>query len=169
VRTSAGIILHRVRAGRLQILIGHMGGPLHARKATGSWSIPKGEYGPDEDPETVARREFEEEMGSPIPAAELVPLGTVRQSKSKLVTAWAARGDLDAERAVSNTFTMEWPPGSGHRQEFPEIDRAEWVDLPTARERLIPGQLPLLDTLTAALGIDPSGMVGGRSTPTEGR
>jgi predicted NUDIX family NTP pyrophosphohydrolase len=162
MKTSAGVILYRTHQGALQILIGHMGGPLHARRATGSWSIPKGEYGPDEDPRSVALREFHEEMGSPLPSTDLVPLGTVQQSRSKRVTAWAAQGDFDAARSVSNTFTMEWPPGSGREQEFPEIDRAEWVDLATARERLIPGQIPLLDALTTMLHPD-----AGSATPAD--
>jgi predicted NUDIX family NTP pyrophosphohydrolase len=126
-----------------------MGGPFWARKDDGAWSIPKGEHGPDEDPLAVAHREFEEELGSPVPAAELVPLGQVRGS-GKLLTVWAAEGDLDAEATTSNTFELEWPPRSGRVQEFPEIDRAAWFGVQEARAKLVKGQLPFLDRLLAS-------------------
>jgi predicted NUDIX family NTP pyrophosphohydrolase len=126
-----------------------MGGPFWARKDDGAWSIPKGEHGPDEDPLAVAHREFQEELGSPVPAAELVPLGQVRGS-GKLLTVWAAEGDLDAASTTSNTFELEWPPRSGRVQEFPEIDRAAWFGVEEARAKLVKGQLPFLDRLLAA-------------------
>ncbi len=150
-RTSAGVLLHRATAdGVREVLLGHMGGPFWARKDDGAWSIPKGEHGPEEDPLAVAHREFEEELGSPVPAAELVPLGQVRGS-GKLLTVWAAEGDLDAAAATSNTFELEWPPRSGRVQDFPEIDRAAWFDVGTAREKLVKGQLPFLDRLLERL------------------
>ena len=145
-RTSAGILLFRRRPGGPEVLIGHMGGPFWARKDAGAWSIPKGEYEPGEDAEAVARREFEEELGSPVPAAELTPLGELRAS-GKVLTVWAAEGDLDATACTSNTFELEWPPRSGRVQEFPEIDRAEWLPVDVAREKLVKGQVPFLDRL----------------------
>ena len=129
------------------MLLGHMGGPFWARKDAGAWSIPKGEYGAGEDPFQVAQREFLEELGSPVPASSFVPLGEVRQSGGKVLTVWAAAGDLDVTTAVSNTFTLEWPPRSGRMQEFPEIDRAAWVPVERARDLLVKGQVPLLDRL----------------------
>jgi predicted NUDIX family NTP pyrophosphohydrolase len=124
-----------------------MGGPFWAKKDDGAWSIPKGEHGPDEDPLAVAHREFEEELGSPVPAATLVPLGEVRVTSTKLLTVWAGEGDLDASATTSNTFELEWPPRSGRLQEFPEIDRAAWFGLTEARTRLLKGQVPFLDRL----------------------
>jgi predicted NUDIX family NTP pyrophosphohydrolase len=149
--TSAGILLHRRGASGREVLIGHMGGPFWARKDDAAWSIPKGEYGPGEDAYAVALREFEEEMGTPVPARDLVPLGEVRQSSGKVLTVWAAEGDLDATATVSNTFTIEWPPRSGRMQEFPEIDRAAWVPVDEARTKLVKGQVPLLDRLLDSL------------------
>jgi predicted NUDIX family NTP pyrophosphohydrolase len=128
-----------------------MGGPFWARKDAGAWSIPKGEHGPDEDPLAVAHREFEEELGSPVPATELVPLGSVRQSGGKVLTVWAGEGDLDATATRSNTFSLEWPPRSGRVQEFPEIDRAAWLPLDVAREKLVRGQVAYLDRLVEHL------------------
>ena len=151
-RTSAGVLLWRRAAdGAVEVLAGHMGGPFWARRDEGAWSIPKGEHGPDEDPLAVARREFEEELGSPVPAAELVPLGQLRQGSGKLLTVWAAEGDLDASTTTSNTFELEWPPRSGRVQEFPEIDRAAWLGVDEARVRLVKGQVPFLDRLLSAL------------------
>jgi predicted NUDIX family NTP pyrophosphohydrolase len=148
---SAGVLLHRRTAGgELEVLIGHMGGPFWSRKEDHAWSIPKGEYGADEDPLAAARREFEEEMGSPVPAGELVPLGELRVSGGKVLSVWTAEGDLDATTARSNTFTMEWPPRSGRIQEFPELDRAAWATLDDARRMLVKGQLPFLDRLRDA-------------------
>jgi predicted NUDIX family NTP pyrophosphohydrolase len=147
VRTSAGILLHRPAAGGREVLIGHMGGPFWAKKDAGAWSIPKGEYGPGEDAFAVALREFEEELGTPVPAADFVPLGELRTTSSKVLTVWAADGDLDASAAVSNTFELEWPPRSGRFQQFPEIDRAAWCSLEEARSRLVKGQVGFLDRL----------------------
>ena len=152
---SAGIVLHRGSGDALQVLLVHPGGPLWARRDAGVWSIPKGEYTDDEDPLTAARREFTEELGSPpapaVPDAEPLDLGEIRQKSGKRVRAWALEGDLDAEQAQSNTFSMQWPPRSGRIQELPEVDRAQWFGLEEAREKLNPAQVPLLDRLTEAL------------------
>jgi predicted NUDIX family NTP pyrophosphohydrolase len=146
-RTSAGILLFRRGSSGLEVLLGHMGGPFWARKDDGAWSLPKGEHGPDEEPLAVARREFEEELGSPVPAADLVPLGQHRVTSGKVLTVWAVEGDLDAGACRSNTFRLEWPPRSGRLQEFPEIDRAAWFSLDEARTKLVKGQVPFLDRL----------------------
>jgi predicted NUDIX family NTP pyrophosphohydrolase len=145
------VLLWRRGDGGVEVLIGHMGGPFWARKDDAAWSVPKGEYGPGEDAYGVALREFEEETGSPVPSSHLVPLGEIRQSGGKVLTVWAAEGDLDAAAVRSNTFSLEWPPRSGRVQEFPEIDRAAWVPLQEARAKLVRGQVPLLDRLLAAL------------------
>jgi predicted NUDIX family NTP pyrophosphohydrolase len=147
MRTSAGILLHRLGPGGREVLIGHMGGPFWTRKDDGAWSIPKGEYEPGEDPLAVARREFEEELGSAVPAAELLPLGELRTTSSKVMTVWAVEGDLDATACVSNTFDLEWPPRSGRIQQFPEIDRAAWFPVDEARTKLVKGQVGFLDRL----------------------
>jgi predicted NUDIX family NTP pyrophosphohydrolase len=155
-RTSAGILLYRVSSIGPEVLLGHMGGPFWAAKDDGAWSIPKGEHEPDEDPLAVARREFEEELGFPVPAALLVPLGAVRVTSAKVLTVWAAEGDLDATAARSNTFQLEWPPRSGRVQEFPEIDRAAWFGPAAARTKLLRGQVPFLDRLDEHLRADPA-------------
>jgi predicted NUDIX family NTP pyrophosphohydrolase len=146
-RTSAGILLYRRGPSGPEVLLGHMGGPFWAKKDDGAWSLPKGEHGPDEEPLAVARREFEEELGSPVPAVDLVPLGECRVTSGKVLTVWGVEGDLDAGSAVSNTFELEWPPRSGRVQEFPEIDRAAWFGLAEARTKLLTGQVPFLDRL----------------------
>jgi predicted NUDIX family NTP pyrophosphohydrolase len=131
-----------------EVLLVHPGGPYWAKKDAGAWSIPKGEYA-DDDPRACALREFEEELGSPLPAeAELIDLGTVKLKSGKQITAFATEGDLDADAITSNTFTIEWPPRSGRTQEFPEVDRAGWFDLETAREKLNPAQAELLVRLS---------------------
>lgn len=147
-RRSAGILLHRrADGGEREVLLVHPGGPFWAKKDAGAWSIPKGEHGDDEPAFDAARREFAEELGVPLPAGELIPLGEVRQKGGKVVTAWAAEGDLDVERIASDSFEIEWPPRSGRRATFPEIDRAGWFTLAAAREKLLPAQLPLLDRI----------------------
>ncbi len=143
------MLLYR-RAPDLQVLLGHMGGPFWARKDEGAWSIPKGEHDDGEDALAAARREFEEELGSPVPAESLTPLGELRAG-SKLLSVWAAEGDLDADAVVSGTFPLEWPPRSGRVQQFPEIDRAAWFGLAEARVKLVGGQVPYLDRLVALL------------------
>lgn len=152
-RRSAGLLVHRRDVdGRVEVLLGHLGGPFWARKHERAWSLPKGEHGPDEEPLAAAHREFGEETGLPVPGGKPVPLGTVRQSGGKEVTVWALAGDLDAAAAVSNTFSMEWPRRSGRMQEFPELDRFAWVDLATARELLVAAQVTFLDRLLEQLG-----------------
>jgi predicted NUDIX family NTP pyrophosphohydrolase len=146
-RRSAGIVLHRDGGGGPEVLLVHPGGPFWAKKDLGAWSIPKGEYEPDEDPRACALREFEEETGTRLDTEELVELGAVVQKAGKEVTAWAVRGDLDPSSVRSNSFTMEWPPRSGRQQEFPEIDRAQWFTLDEAREKLVAAQVELLDRL----------------------
>jgi predicted NUDIX family NTP pyrophosphohydrolase len=133
------------------VLLVHPGGPFWARRDAGAWSVPKGEHGDDEDPLACALRELEEETGAALPPGALADLGTVRQKGGKLVRAWAAEGDLDPETIRSNTFELEWPPRSGRRQTFPEVDRAGWFGLEEAREKLNPAQGPLLDRLRAML------------------
>jgi predicted NUDIX family NTP pyrophosphohydrolase len=140
-------VLHRVRAGAREVLLVHPGGPFWAKKDAGAWSIPKGEYGDDEDPRACAAREFEEELGSPLPDGELTELGAVKLKSGKRILAFAVAGDLDTDAIRSNTFTMEWPPRSGRMQEFPEVDRAGWFGLDEAREKLNPAQAELLDRL----------------------
>jgi predicted NUDIX family NTP pyrophosphohydrolase len=151
MKTSAGILLYRRGEAGLEVLIGHMGGPFWERKDAGAWSVPKGETKEGEDSLTVAKREFTEELGSPPPQEPYLELGEVRQANGKRVIVFAARGDLDAESARSNTFEMEWPKGSGQIREFPEIDQAAWVSLAQAREKLIPAQVPFLERLESAL------------------
>lgn len=146
-RRSAGILLYRRSAGTLEVLLVHPGGPFWAKKDLGAWSIPKGEYEEGEDPRACALREFEEELGAPPPAGPFAALGTARQSGGKMVTAWAAEGELDTGSARSNTFTLEWPPRSGAMREFPEVDRAEWFAIDEARRRINPAQAVFLDRL----------------------
>jgi predicted NUDIX family NTP pyrophosphohydrolase len=144
---SAGILLHRRRDGVREVLLVHPGGPFWAKRDAGAWSIPKGEYADGEEARACALREFEEELGTALPTDELVDLGAIKQRNGKVVTAWAAEGDLDTRNVRSNTFEMEWPPRSGRRQVFPEVDRAGWFSVEQAREKLIPAQVPLLDRL----------------------
>ena len=150
-KRSAGILLYRLTGEGPEVLLVHPGGPFWARRDAGAWSIPKGEYEEGEDPRACALREFEEETGTVLPPTELIELGSVKQKGGKLVTAWAAVGDLDAAAVHSNTFTMEWPPRSGRQSEFPEIDRAGWFGPETAREKLIGAQADLLDRLLEQL------------------
>jgi predicted NUDIX family NTP pyrophosphohydrolase len=151
--SSAGLLLFRRRGDALEVFIAHMGGPFWARKDDAAWSIVKGEYDEaTEDPLAAARREFAEETGSAAPEGPTIDLGEIRQSSGKRVRAWAIESDFDPATVRSNTFTIEWPRGSGRQQEFPEIDRADWFGLPTAREKLVKGQRGLLDVLEERLG-----------------
>jgi predicted NUDIX family NTP pyrophosphohydrolase len=143
---SAGILLWRRSAGALEVLLVHPGGPFWAKKDSGAWSIPKGEFADGEDPEAAARREFFEELGAEI-TGPLVPLGEIRQAGGKRVRAFAAAGDFDCAALMSNFFEMEWPPRSGRRTSFPEVDRAEWFSLEAARQKMLAGQVPFLDRL----------------------
>jgi predicted NUDIX family NTP pyrophosphohydrolase len=149
---SAGLLEYRWVDGEPEVLLVHPGGPYWAKKDDGAWSLPKGEYEPDEDPLEVARREFREELGVDPPDDEAPAfLGEVRQAGGKRVTAWALPGDLDVEHVRSNTFTLEWPPRSGRTSEFPEVDRAGWFELEEARRKILRGQVPFLDRLAELL------------------
>jgi predicted NUDIX family NTP pyrophosphohydrolase len=145
---SAGILLYRRAApGGFEVWIAHMGGPFWARKDAHAWSIPKGEYGEDEDPLAAALREFAEEMGTAAPAADYRLLGAFRQPSGKVITVFTAEQDFQPERIASNTFPLEWPKGSGRIQDYPEIDDARWFPESEARLKLVKGQLPVLDAL----------------------
>jgi predicted NUDIX family NTP pyrophosphohydrolase len=151
-RTSVGILLWRRRMGRLEVLLGHPGGPYFAGKDADHWTVLKGEVEPGEDLLAVARREFAEETGHQPPDGPLIELGDIRQKSGKVVLAWAAEGDLDPETTVSNTFEMEWPPRSGRMREFPEIDRVAWFDLREAGVMIKAAQAPFLDRLERTVG-----------------
>ena len=149
-KISAGILLYRIRGHALQVFLVHPGGPYWARKDDGAWSIPKGEVSEGTDPRTTAYIEFQEETGSPL-QGRLMALEPLKQPGGKVVHAWAVEGDIDAASIRSNTFALEWPPRSGRTQEFPEVDRADWFDLATARRKLLPGQVGFLAQLQAHL------------------
>jgi predicted NUDIX family NTP pyrophosphohydrolase len=134
-------------------MLAHMGGPFWAKKDAGAWSIPKGECDDGEDPLQAARREFAEELGCSPPDGEMIDLGEITQRGGKRVRAWAVRGYIDVSDITSNTFELQWPPRSGRMQSFPEIDRAGWFDLETARGKLVQGQVALLDVLADRLGV----------------
>lgn len=150
-RNSAGLLMYRIRDGQLQLLIVHPGGPFWAKKDAGSWFIPKGEIEAGEDEFAAAQREFQEETGV-VPAGPFLDLGEVTHKSGKRVRAWAFAGDCDPAAVVSNSFSMEWPPRSGRMQSFPEIDRAEFVDAPTARRKLKPAEYEFVERLQSALG-----------------
>lgn len=146
---SAGLLLHRNVGGRLEVLIGHPGGPFWARRDEGAWSIPKGEYVSGDDPWSAARREFTEEVGLAVPDGPVLPLGRVRQPSGKILTVFAVGADLDIAEFRSNTFTLEWPRGAGRLREFPELDRVAWFPISEARAKLLAGQRVFLDRLLA--------------------
>jgi predicted NUDIX family NTP pyrophosphohydrolase len=147
-RRSAGLLLYRRDPdGRLEVLLGHMGGPFWAHRDAGAWSIPKGEHESCEEPFAAACRELTEELGVPVPDGPAHWLGEVRQAGGKVVAAWAIEADVDPADVVPGTFTMEWPPRSGRYQEFPELDRVAWLPVDVAREKLVRGQVELLDAL----------------------
>lgn len=148
--SSAGVLIYRQQDDELQVLLVHPGGPFWRSKDLGAWSIPKGEIEPGTDAEETARREVGEELGLAV-TAPLHPLGEVRQRGGKRVIGFACAGDLDVETVRSNTFEMEWPPGSGHLRAFPEVDKAQWFDLTTAGDKILDGQRPFLARLQAML------------------
>src|SRR5947207_2549181 len=145
-KRSAGILMYRKGAVGLEVLLVHPGGPFWARKDLGSWSIPKGEHSDMDDPLAVAVREFEEETGL-RPGGSFQPLGEIIQRGRKIVTAWAIEGDFDPSKLASNTFSIEWPPRSGSRKSYPEVDRAEWFSPERATEKILQGQRPFITRL----------------------
>lgn len=154
-KTSAGVLLHRTSEHGLEVLIAHMGGPFWAKKDDHAWSIVKGEYDPaTEAPFDAARREFQEETGHPLPEGPVLELGLVRQSGGKTVEAWAVEADFDPDLLEPGTFELEWPPRSGRRQAFPEIDRVAWVGPGEARQKLVEAQAAFMDRLVETLGRD---------------
>lgn len=149
-KPSAGILLYRRQGSAVEVFLVHPGGPYWARKDDGAWSIPKGEYDEGEDPLAAARREFAEETGSHV-SGSVHPLTPLTQPSGKVISAWAVEGDLDPATLKSNSFSLEWPPHSGQRQDFPEVDQGAWFDLPAARVKLQPGQRGFLDQLQQRL------------------
>ncbi|MEU1572519.1 NUDIX domain-containing protein [Streptomyces collinus] len=147
MKRSAGLLLFHTTDNGLEVLLGHMGGPFYARRDAGAWTVPKGEYEPDEPAWEAARREFREELGLPPPDGEAIDLGEVRQTGGKIVTAWAVRADLDPAAIVPGTFRMEWPPRSGRLEEFPELDRVAWFGIDRARAVIVKAQAAFLDRL----------------------
>lgn len=145
-KQSAGLLMYRFKEGELELFLVHPGGPFWARKDEGAWSIPKGEYLPGEDPLEVARREFQEETGL-VAQGEFQELPEIRQAGGKRVRTWTFAGDCDPSLIVSNTFSMEWPPKSGRFAEFPEVDRAGWFDVETARTKILASQIPIVDNI----------------------
>ena len=149
-RTSSGLLMHRHHNGTLQVLLVHPGGPFWTHKDLGAWSIPKGEVEEGEDLLATAQREFKEEL-SLDPTPPFHPLGQIKQKAGKIVHAWSFQGDCDPTQCRSNTLRIEWPPKSGKWSTYPEVDRAEFFDLPTARQKINPAQIPFLDQLESAL------------------
>ena len=149
-KKSAGLLMYRRGQRGLEVFLVHPGGPFWSKKDAGSWSIPKGEYVPGEDPFEVAKREFQEETSFEA-SGEFIPLTSRKQPSGKIITAWVFEGDCDASAVKSNTFLMEWPPGSGRQQEFPEVDRAGWFSVSVAKEKILKGQSGFLDELIQIL------------------
>lgn len=150
-KLSAGILVYRQADGVTEVLLVHPGGPFWAKKDNGAWSLPKGEYLPDENPQAAAKREFKEETGLAPPDGEYIELGEVKYN-NKLLTAWGVKGLYDLSSVRSNYFEVEWPPRSGKIQQFPEVDRAGWFSLSVAKRKLVPGQVLLIDVLAEKLG-----------------
>ena len=161
-KLSAGIVLYRTQQGELELFLVHPGGPFWAKKDIGSWSFPKGEHGEREDALEAAKREFKEETGFDAPAGDLVSLGEVKYG-NKILSSWALQGNVDARRVRSNMFTIEWPPKTGKKQEFPEVDRAGWFTPPHAKQKLVKGQVELVDRLCEQLGVS----AGSEDNPTQ--
>jgi predicted NUDIX family NTP pyrophosphohydrolase len=152
IKRSAGILMYRGAGPALELLLVHPGGPFWAKKDQGAWSIPKGEYNEGEEPLACAIREFAEELGSPLPQTAYLDLGELTQPSRKMIAAWAVEGDFDPATLRSNRFEMEWPPKSGRRQSFPEVDRAQWFEVAGARLKIQLGQAPFIDRLLAKIG-----------------
>jgi predicted NUDIX family NTP pyrophosphohydrolase len=145
-KQSAGVLLYKLTDGLLHLFLVHPGGPFFRKKDDGAWSIPKGEFDDGEEPLAAAQREFEEEVGKPV-SGNFIKLQPIKQKSGKVVHAWAVEGDIDHEQITSNQFEMEWPPKSGKVASFPEIDRAGWFIIDVARQKIIPGQIALIDEL----------------------
>jgi predicted NUDIX family NTP pyrophosphohydrolase len=154
MKQSAGILLYRRVGKTVEVLLVHPGGPFWARKDLGSWSMPKGEFEESEEPLIAAKREFAEEVGSSPPEGAYRSLGEVKQSSGKIVHAFTLEADFNLERFQSNMFQMEWPPKSGQKQEFPENDKAAWVPLATAKQKVVKGQNSFLERLMEHLGVE---------------
>jgi predicted NUDIX family NTP pyrophosphohydrolase len=152
-KESAGLLMYRLRNSTVEVFLVHPGGPYWAKKDLGAWSIPKGECSEKEERLSAAKREFREETGF-LPEGNFIALTPIKQPGGKIVHAWAVRGDCDAKTIVSNTFSMEWPPRSGKYQEFPEVDRAEWFTIDVAKEKILKGQVSLLEELVQILEKD---------------
>lgn len=150
-KRSAGLLVYRLRPRGPEVLLVHLGGPFWAGKDDAAWTVPKGEYLPGEDPTACAEREFAEELGTAAPSGARLELGEVRQAGGKWTRLWAVSGDLDVARVTSNTFELEWPPRSGRRRAFPEVDQAAWFELGDARTKLLPSLVPFLDRLQAVI------------------
>jgi predicted NUDIX family NTP pyrophosphohydrolase len=155
-KLSAGLLMFRRRGQSIELLLVHPGGPFWAKKDKGAWSIPKGEYTPDADPLQAARREFQEETAIE-PTGEFFDLDPIRQPSGKVIRVWVFEGNCDPSKIRSNTFSIEWPKGSGTMKDFPEIDRAEWFGLENAQEKIIGGQRGFLKQLAEILGVSPAG------------
>lgn len=150
-KNSAGILLYRFTGKEMEVMLVHPGGPLHAKRDLGAWSIPKGEYTENEDPLDCAKREFEEEIGKKLPGGDFIKLTPITQKGGKNVHAWALEGNINVKEIKSNTFLLEWPPKSGKQIEIPEVDKAEWFDITTAKEKINEKQVDLVDELLAIL------------------
>ena len=151
-KRSAGILMYRRSSRGIELLLAHPGGPFWASKDQGAWSIPKGEYDDSEDALSAAKREFAEELGSALPARPVLDLGAIKQPSRKVITAFAVEGDFDPATLVSNRFELEWPPKSGRKQSFAEIDSVQWFSASEAREKIQPGQAQFIDRLLEYLG-----------------
>lgn len=158
-KQAAGILLYRRGPRGLEVLLAHPGGPFWARKDLGAWTLPKGQFNDDEEPIAAAQREFEEEMGSPA-GGEFVEIGSLKQPSGKVVHAFVAESDFDVATLQSNLSTLEWPPKSGKRAQFPEVDRAGWFTIDEARQKILKGQQPFLDRLLALLKSQAAGAPG---------
>jgi predicted NUDIX family NTP pyrophosphohydrolase len=155
-KRSAGLLMYRRgrSGGSLEVFLVHPGGPFWAKRDAGAWSIPKGEYSEEEDPLECARREFQEETGVDVVSDALIPLAPIKQLGGKAVCAWAFEGDCDAASIKSNLFSIEWPPKSGRQREFPEVDRAAWFDVNTAKQKIIKGQVSFIEELEASFRLE---------------
>jgi predicted NUDIX family NTP pyrophosphohydrolase len=150
-KKSAGVLMYRLNQEVVEVLLVHPGGPFWRNRDDGAWTIPKGEFTDDEEPLTAAKREFEEELGAGAPAGNYIQLKPIKQKNGKIVHAWAVEGDFDPATLSSNTFEMEWPPKSGRRKSFPEVDRAQWFAAELAKQKMLFGQPALVDELLTLL------------------